>query len=160
MQLPLQKLITFNDEFAAFFREPARVERIQHSNCKYDASAPKQSVHLEDSKRAGWLFLRNNGHTYLLIETTAERTSWNSWFAPDPKRILLTLRQELQVDSSLPEWESLFPLVRQAHRESHRDREESRNADYLQQLITGLYHADNLSQAFKRHIDELVSRFR
>jgi hypothetical protein len=155
MLLPLGQLISFDDEFAAFFGEQARVEPVQVSNCSYDLTTPRKIVRLEDSGREGWLFLRNKGHTYLLIESARDRRGWNSWFAPDPKRVLAHLKQELKAEPSFGEWASFFPLARQAHREAHRDRGESRNVAYLQELITKLYHAPNLAETLDRHIAEL-----
>jgi len=72
MLLPLHKLMSFNEEFAAFFSEQARAEHIHSSNCNYDLSTGKEIARLEDPQKEGWLFLRDRGHTYLLIETAEQ----------------------------------------------------------------------------------------
>jgi hypothetical protein len=101
------------------------------------------------------LFLRNKGHTYLLIESAHEEKVWRSWFAPDPKRVLAHLREELRDESRFSDWDSLFPLVRQAHREAHPSPEERENPTYLQGLISRLYHADSLLDALAQHLTTL-----
>jgi hypothetical protein len=54
-QLSLRKLITFNDEFTAFFSELADVECIQSKNCNYDSSPGKLTLSLKDPEKRGVL---------------------------------------------------------------------------------------------------------
>jgi len=90
-------------------------------------------------------------HTYLLIEIGQEKKEWKTWFAPDPKKVLEHLRQQ----SVIPAWQSLFPLIRQAHREAHSGRDENPNLTYLEDLITKVYLAANPSNALALLIEEL-----
>jgi hypothetical protein len=154
MILPLRLLITFNDEFAKFFPKEGEVENIDYWECRYDASQlPQRSVRIADHEPNGWVLLRNEEHTYLLIEIGEEKKERNTWFAPDPKKVLEHLRQP---SLNLP-WQSLFPLIREAHRKAHPNKDDTPNLTYLEDFITKVYHAAFPLVALKSQINELNS---
>src|SRR5258708_29963327 len=155
MILPLRLLIAFNDEFAKFFPKEGDVENIDYWECQYDASQlPQRSVRIGEREPSGWVLHHNREHTYLLIEIGEEKQEWKTWFAPDPKRILEHLAQQKSADLT---WQSLFPLIREAHREAHPGKDESPNLTYLEDFITKVYLAASPLMALKAQMNELNS---
>jgi hypothetical protein len=132
--LALEQLISFNDEFATFFEDFASVENVDHLECVYDPT--HRVVRLGESEPGGWVVLRNNQHTYLLIEIGGDKTKWNVYFAPDPKKVLAHLQQK----ASKPIWSTFLPLLRRAHEEAHPNSERDKpNLVYLSDLMTNVY---------------------
>ena len=154
MLLSLRQLIDFNDEFADFFSDQPAAENIDYWECVYHPS-PQPMIRISDPPPGGWVLFRKkkeSGDTYLLIENKPEPPPWKSWFAPDPKRVLAYLHSQ----STPRNWQTLFPLIRQAHKEAHPGRDETPNLAYLQDLITQTLHAAHPSNALSAIINELV----
>ena len=150
--LPLRHLITFNKQFTDFFRDQTEVVNVDHRECVYDSS--QLVVRLSDHEPAGWVLLRNGEHTYLLIEIGQEKQEWKTWFAQDSRKVLEHLRQP----SVNLAWQSLLPLIRQAHREAHSGKDESPNFTFLEDFITKVYHAAHLLNALNSQIKVPDSR--
>jgi hypothetical protein len=150
--LPLRQLIAFNDEFAEFFSDQTGVEDIDRSRCVYDFSSAAHCVRLADHEPEGWLLLRNKGHTHLLIEASHEKKEWRSWFAPDPKKVLESVRP------SFESWPQLFPLIGKAEAEAHRGKDEKPNLAYLADLMTEALHVANPLSVITSQIKELTPK--
>jgi hypothetical protein len=118
--LPLRQLIAFNDEFSEFFRNQTDVVNLEYMECVYDPS--QLVVRFAEHQPAGWVLLRNGAHTYLLIEIGPEKEAWKTSIVPGPKKVLENIQKSAAVD-----WQSILPLIRQAHKEAHPGKDENLN---------------------------------
>jgi hypothetical protein len=152
MLLSLPQLIDFDDEFANFFSNDPLPEGIGARECVYHPIQHPR-IQVSDPPPEGWILLRkakDSVDTFLLIEIGPAAREWKSWFAVDPKKVLAFIQSDMRL-----EWSTLFPLIRQAHKEAHPTKDNEPNLTYLQDVIVRALHSFSPLNAVRSIISEL-----
>jgi hypothetical protein len=135
LDLPVHRLIQFDDEFAEFFSDPGKIAPLEEVGCAYDASNfPEIYIRVSDTVTGPRILLRNVEHVYLLFSFNKEKRRWSAKLAPDPKGVLEHLYPHFGF------WRDLLPLITAAGvREESTDMGKLKNPKYLEELMIESY---------------------
>jgi hypothetical protein len=155
LDLPIHRLIQFDDEFAAFFRDPEQITQVEEVGCAYDATdLPAMYIRVSDTVADPRILLRNAEHSYLLMSYRRERRQWSASLAPDPKHVLEHLCRQFS------SWREILPLVVAAGKREDSSETGSGKLDnpkYLEELMTEAYLANDPTGYVRRRLNVLLS---
>jgi hypothetical protein len=136
---PLAELLTFNNEFKAFFdAKPAvLVAGGAGSRC-----VTGNDIGYDEKDLDGWMVFKNGDGAYVLLEI--KDGTWKGYFPRDEAKILSTIAAKLPspAGSSAEDWNRLRFLVRDAHAEAHK---EKGNVNYLSDFLVDAYLSMDLN---------------